>query len=68
MAFHDTTRPVPATGLRRAVGTVFSEFLAWRDARNTREALSKLTDRELCDIGLKREDIDQMSDAQLRNS
>jgi uncharacterized protein YjiS (DUF1127 family) len=33
---------------------------AWNDARVTRKALSKLSDRELEDIGLTRSDIDRI--------
>ena len=35
-----------------------SKFAAWNDARVTRSALTKLTDRELDDIGLCRGDIE----------
>lgn len=40
-----------------AVSSVFGRLAAWNDARVTRNALSKLTDRELDDIGLVRGDI-----------
>ncbi|MGC9371276.1 MAG: DUF1127 domain-containing protein [Paracoccaceae bacterium] len=40
-----------------AIGTV----AAWNDGRVTRKALSKLTDRELYDIGLIRGDIDHIA-------
>ncbi len=50
---------------RAATGSVsgfFASLLAavanWNDARVTRNALSKLSDRELDDIGLCRGDID----------
>lgn len=33
---------------------------AWNDARVTRKSLSKLSDRELDDIGLSRGDIDSV--------
>jgi uncharacterized protein YjiS (DUF1127 family) len=39
-------------------GSLFSAVAAWNDARVTRNALSRLTDRELDDIGLTRADID----------
>ncbi len=39
-------------------GTLVSTFAAWNDARVTRNALSRLSDRELDDIGLSRGDID----------
>jgi len=40
-------------------GTV-AAVVAWSDARETRRVLSKLTDRELDDIGLNRADIDAL--------
>lgn len=36
-------------------------FSAWNDARVTRTALNRLTDRELDDIGLCRGDIDRVA-------
>ena len=61
MAFFDTSRPV--AGL--SVGTVTSfvanvagKVAAWNDARITRNSLSKLTARELEDIGLSYGDIE----------
>jgi len=44
-----------ATGIVRRIVNSFS---AWNDARVTRNALAKLSDRELDDIGLTRSDID----------
>lgn len=40
-------------GLDNALGNV----IAWNDARVTRKALNRLSDRELDDIGLSRADI-----------
>ena len=42
-------------------GTLVSSVVAWNDARVTRNALSRLSDRELDDIGLTRGDIDSIS-------
>jgi len=39
-------------------GTLVTAFSAWNDARVTRNALSRLSDRELEDIGLSRGEID----------
>lgn len=54
----DTTR---TGGHGATVGSVFyglfGRMAAWNDARVTRNALSKLSDRELDDIGLTRADI-----------
>jgi uncharacterized protein YjiS (DUF1127 family) len=40
--------------------TVFAALAAWNAARVTRRELSKLSDRELDDIGLSRADIDRL--------
>ena len=66
MAAFDTTRPLavgPTFG-GRALNTVlraFSTLVAWNDARETRDALQGLTDRELEDIGLVRGDIEDIA-------
>ena len=65
MASFDTTRPMadghpygvrPNGFFARIVGAV----AAWNDVRVTRNALSKLSDHELEDLGLTRGDIDAM--------
>lgn len=65
MAAVETTRPAPfgainsyraISGLSKAVGVL----AAWNDARITRKALYKLSDRELDDIGLCRGDVDRI--------
>jgi len=63
MAAVETTRPAPfgAITTYRAISgltNVFSVLNAWNDARVTRKALNKLSDRELDDIGLCRGDIE----------
>lgn len=65
MAALDTTRISPAhAGLygRVLLGalTLVTTLIAWNDARRTRVALSKLSDRELWDIGLSRADLDAL--------
>jgi uncharacterized protein YjiS (DUF1127 family) len=51
----DTTRPALAhAGMVSRLGALLAD---WNDARITRKALSKLSDRELDDIGLCRGDI-----------
>lgn len=40
--------------------TLFGTLAAWNDARATRSALGKLSDRELDDIGLSRNDIENV--------
>lgn len=64
MAVFDAHRPA-AFGTAPRAGNVFSRLFAafadWNDARVTRNALNKLTDRELEDIGLCRGDIDYVA-------
>ncbi len=66
MAAFDTIRPVQSGTrdggrLSRFVATLFAALAGWNDARVTRKALSRLSDRELDDIGLCRGDIDTLS-------
>lgn len=60
MAVIETTRTA-RPGV--AMGSVFSRFVAafaaWNEKRVTRNALYRLTDRELDDIGLTRADIER---------
>jgi len=63
MAAVQSTRPAPfgAISTFRFVqffSTVFATVATWNDTRITRNALGKLSDRELDDIGLCRGDID----------
>lgn len=65
MAAYETTRTAPfgAISIFRAVQFISNAFIAfsnWNDARVTRNALSKLSDRELDDIGLCRGDIEML--------
>lgn len=65
MAAVETTRPAPfgAITTYRAISGlsgILATLAAWNDARVTRKALSKLSDRELDDIGLCRGDIEQI--------
>lgn len=66
MAAFDSNRPaVPGTlfggRLGNFVGSVIAVIAAWNDARVTRNALSRLTDRELEDIGLTRGEINRIA-------
>ncbi len=67
MAYYTTTHPASDSRLRRTFTALLAEFSAWREAVATRNALSRLTDAELSDIGLTRGDLDEMSNAELRN-
>jgi uncharacterized protein YjiS (DUF1127 family) len=61
MAFFASSRPVADGVFGRSLGfsisDVFARLVAWNDQRVTLKELSKLTDRELNDIGLSRSDI-----------
>jgi uncharacterized protein YjiS (DUF1127 family) len=63
MAAYESSRAAPfgAISIFRSVQFVtefLNSFAAWNDARVTRHALGKLSDRELDDIGLCRGDVD----------
>lgn len=62
MAFFAQSRPVADGVFNRSMGfSVFdlvAKVSAWNDMRVTRRELSKLSDRELNDIGLSRADIE----------
>lgn len=65
MAAYETSRAAPlgAISIIRSVpvfGTFVTALSAWNDARMTRKALDRLTDRELDDIGLCRGDVEMM--------
>lgn len=62
MATYVTSRTAPFGAITtyrviQHVSNVFAAMIAWNDARVTRNALGKLSDRELDDIGLCRGDI-----------
>ena len=63
MAAYETSDAAPfgAISIFRSVQIVsatLNRLSAWNDARVTRSALGKLTDRELDDIGLCRGDVE----------
>lgn len=65
MAAYKSSRaaPVGAISFLRVahfVSEAVSSLSGWNDARVTRNALGKLTDRELDDIGLCRGDVDMI--------
>lgn len=60
MAAFDTSRPTYAASPKGFGGfatSLITAFTAWNDSRQTRTALSQLSDHELEDIGLTRGDI-----------
>lgn len=65
MALFDTTRPRAAGhhSLRSAglFGQLVGMVASWNDTRVTRDALTRLSDHELDDLGLSRGDIDALS-------
>lgn len=64
MAAFETSRPAQGLfggRLSTLVSAVIAGITAWNDARVTRAALSKLSDRELEDIGVTRADIETIS-------
>lgn len=65
MATFETTRPAPfgAVTTYRVLSAIDAARIAvidWKNTRDTRSALTRLSDRELNDIGLSRADIDRM--------
>lgn len=70
MAVIDTTRPFAQGHTLSRAGKAFFSFFgavaAWNDARVTRNALSKLSARELDDIGLVPGDIEDIAANQHR--
>jgi uncharacterized protein YjiS (DUF1127 family) len=64
MALYDTRPMADRRSALRAPG-MFGQFVgmfsAWNDARVTRNALSRLSDHELNDLGLSRADIDAVA-------
>lgn len=63
MAATETTRPAPFGAITtyrfvQLADAAIVAFNGWNDARMTRKALGKLSNRELDDIGLCRGDIE----------
>ncbi len=70
MAAYETTRPAPLGAITtfhlvQSAWTLIHHLRDWNDARQTRHALDKLSDRELEDIGLCRGDIDSVGKPRL---
>jgi uncharacterized protein YjiS (DUF1127 family) len=58
-----TNRPLGAGfGGTRVLADLVGRIAAWNDARVTRAGLSRLSDRELDDLGLVRGDIDDIAE------
>lgn len=67
MAAFDTTRTSYGSyglfgRITATISAASAALVDWNDARVTKKSLSKLSDRELADIGLSRADIDSVAD------
>lgn len=61
MSVMESTHLAARNGHTGFVARLIEATMAWNDARVTRNALAKLSERELNDIGLTRFDVDAMS-------
>jgi uncharacterized protein YjiS (DUF1127 family) len=61
MAVFETNRSEVGGGLGSVVARMVSALNGWNDTRVTRRELSRLSDRELDDIGLSRGDIERVA-------
>lgn len=61
MSAIDTNRVLGGTQSLGIVAKILAVASAWNDARVTKNALNRLTDRELDDIGLNRGDIEMIA-------
>lgn len=61
MSAIDTNRVHGGAGSIGFGSRIWAAMTAWNDARVTKNALSRLSDRELDDIGLCRGDIEQIA-------
>jgi uncharacterized protein YjiS (DUF1127 family) len=63
MTAYSTNRAAASVGVVSVLTNMITAVSDWNDARVTRKALGKLTDRELDDIGLCRGDIEDIASA-----
>ena len=61
MAVLSNSRTFALSAPLRLAGLVFSSMAAWNDTRVTRKALSRLSVRELDDLGLTPSDIEAVA-------
>lgn len=54
--------PAPEPGVRSWIGERLAAFRTWRENAHARAELANMTDRELCDVGLNRGDLERMFD------
>ncbi len=65
MAFLDTVRPMVyghhvGSRLHRVASQLIDSVVAWNRTRITRNELSRLSDRELADIGVSRDEVERI--------
>ncbi len=62
MAVIDSTRShaSPLAIIGQVFTRLVGKYTVWKDARETRKALSQLSDRELADIGISRGEIENI--------
>ncbi|MFN3276932.1 MAG: DUF1127 domain-containing protein [Paracoccus hibiscisoli] len=61
MSTIETNRSAAVGGVGNVVAHIVSLVASWRETRVTRRELSRLSDRELDDIGLCRGDIERIA-------
>lgn len=61
MSAVETNRSMAVGGIGNVAARIFSLIGSWQDIRQTRRELSRLSDRELDDIGLCRGDIERIA-------
>lgn len=61
MSVIETNRSVAVGGVGNVVAKLVSMIGSWNESRKTRRELSRLSDRELDDIGLNRGDIERIA-------
>ena len=61
MSTIEMNRGYAVGGVGNVVANLFAMLSAWNDTRVTRRELSRLSDRELDDIGLCRGDIERIA-------
>ncbi len=61
MAVFETTRPMIGTAIGARIGAYFAAIIDWNNQRVTRNALNKLSARELNDIGLNLGEVDRIN-------
>ena len=61
-------RTTTTSAISRTIGRCLTAFLEWRERAKTRAILSRLGNRELMDIGISREEIDEVATRAVRRA